>query len=123
MKHPLQLTLAALFTSLLASTSAFAHAFLDHATPGVGATVTSAPAELQLSFTQSIVPAFSGVKLAAESGAKIPASKAALEAGSANTLHVKLTKALAAGTYIVNWHVVSVDTHPTSGTYKFTIAP
>jgi methionine-rich copper-binding protein CopC len=123
MKHSLKLLVTALFASLLATTAALAHAFLDHAVPGVGATVSSAPAELRLSFTQNIVPAFSSVKLAAAGGAIIPTDKAALEAGSANTLHVKLPKALTPGTYIVSWHVVSVDTHPTSGTYKFTIAP
>jgi len=123
MKHRLRLPLAALLATVLASTSAFAHAFLDHATPGVGATVKSAPGELQLSFTQNIVPAFSGVTLKAAGGGEIPVGKATLDTGSANTLQVKLGKALTPGTYIVSWHVVSVDTHPTSGTYKFTIAP
>ncbi|MDR3462131.1 MAG: copper homeostasis periplasmic binding protein CopC [Beijerinckiaceae bacterium] len=122
MKHRLTLPLAALLASILAS-PALAHAFLDHATPGVGATVNSSPGELQLSFTQNLVPAFSGVTLKAASGGEIPVGKATLDAGSANTLHVKLGKALPPGTYFVSWHVVSVDTHPTSGTYKFTIAP
>jgi hypothetical protein len=123
MKHRLTLPLAALLASILASTAAFAHAFLDHATPGVGATINSAPGELQLSFSQNIVPAFSGVTLKTAGGAEIPLGKAMLDAGSANTLHVKLGKALPPGTYFVSWHVVSVDTHPTSGTYKFTITP
>ena len=105
----------------LAATVALAHAFLDHATPGVGATVSSAPGELQLSFTQDIVAALSGVTLAAADGAAVPAAKAV--AGPANTLHVKLGRALGPGSYTVSWHVVSIDTHPTSGKYRFTVGP
>ena len=29
---------------------------------------------------------------------------------------------LTPGTYTVNWHVTSVDTHKTEGNYKFTVA-
>jgi copper resistance protein C len=112
-------TLACVF----AATAAFAHAFLDHAVPGVGATVTASPSELQLSFTQDIVPAFSGVQLATAEGGAIATGKAAIDPGSANTLHVRLAHPLKPGVYTVHWHVVSVDTHPSSGTYKFTVAP
>ena len=38
-------------------------------------------------------------------------------------LHVPLGQKLKAGVYVVSWHVVSVDTHKTSGSYKFTVAP
>ncbi|MGO9682904.1 MAG: copper resistance protein CopC, partial [Beijerinckiaceae bacterium] len=76
-----------------------------------------------LTFTQNIVLAFSGVQIAALGGGAIPAGKPTLDPASPNTLHVRLGHALKPGTYIVSWHVVSVDTHPTSGTYKFTVAP
>jgi len=36
---------------------------------------------------------------------------------------VRLAHPLKPGTYLVSWHVVSVDTHRTSGTYKFTVTP
>jgi len=119
MKHVLTLTAAALAFAF-AATTAFAHAFLDRAVPGVGATVNGAPSELELSFSQDIVPAFSGVTIAVSGGAPVPAGKPTF---SANTIHVRLAHALKPGTYSVSWHVVSVDTHPTSGTYQFTIAP
>ena len=111
----------ALVLGLLAPRPAFAHAFLDHAVPGVGSTVSAAPAELQLSFTQDVVAALSGVRVNTATGAAVAAAKPTSEGGS--TLHVRLSRALAAGTYVVQWHVVSVDTHPTSGTYKFTVSP
>jgi copper resistance protein C len=115
------LMLSAAFVCTLAATPAFAHAFLDHAIPAVGGTVTGSPAELQLTYTENVVLAFSGVGVAAEGGATVPAAKPTL--GPANTLHVRLGHALKPGTYAVSWHVVSVDTHHTQGTYKFTIAP
>jgi copper resistance protein C len=106
-----------------AATAAFAHAFLDHAVPGVGATVSASPAELELSFTQNIVPAFSGVEIASAEGGAVPAAKPVVDSGSPNVMHVRLGQGLKAGVYVVHWHVVSVDTHRTSGSYKFTVAP
>lgn len=103
-----------------ATTTALAHALLDHAVPGVGATVTASPSELQLTFSQEIVPAFSGAEISTAEGAVVATKKAA---GSGNTLHVGLAQPLKPGVYTVSWHVTSVDTHHTSGTYKFTIAP
>ena len=121
MRHLLSFCATATLACTLAATCALAHAFLDHATPGVGATVSSVPGELQLSFTQDIVPALSGVTVSAAGGGAVPTGKAV--AGPANTLHVRLGRALPPGSYTVSWHVVSVDTHPTSGKYRFTIAP
>jgi len=116
-------TIGVLTASVLLATSAFAHAFLDHALPGVGATVSASPSELELTFTQNIVPAFSGVSLAATGGGAIPVGKPIFDPANPSTIHVHLSHALKPGIYIVSWHVVSVDTHPTSGTYQFTIAP
>ena len=104
----------------LAPAVASAHAFLDHAVPGVGSTVSSSPAELQLSFTEDVEVPLSGVKIASAGGGAVAASKAT---GGGAVLHVRLGRSLSPGTYVVTWHVVSVDTHPTSGSYKFTVTP
>ncbi len=121
MKRSSLLIVATCLASLLASTQAFAHAFLNHALPGVGTTIAASPPELQLTFTEDIVAAFSGVRVATAGGTAVPTGKAIV--GPADTLHVRLARALKPGTYVVSWHVVSVDTHHTQGTYKFTIAP
>ncbi len=105
------------------ATAALAHAFLDRAVPGVGATVSGSPGELELSFTQNIVVAFSGVEIAAAGGAAVPTGKPVVDPGSPNIMHVRLGHGLKPGVYIVHWHVVSVDTHRTTGSYKFTVAP
>ncbi|HKH81085.1 MAG TPA: copper homeostasis periplasmic binding protein CopC [Methylovirgula sp.] len=121
MQRLLTLSIAAAFVCALATTAALAHAFLDHAVPAVGGTVNGSPSELQLNFTQNIVLAFSGVHLAAEGGGAVPIGKPTL--GAPNELTVTLGRPLKPGTYVVSWHVVSVDTHHTSGTYRFTVAP
>jgi copper resistance protein C len=121
MQKFLKLLVAATFACACAATVAYAHAFLDKAVPAVGGTVTGSPSELTLSFTQDIVIAFSGVSVAGPGGEAVPVGKPSLAAP--NTMHVHLSRPLKPGTYLVSWHVVSVDTHPTSGTYRFTVAP
>jgi copper resistance protein C len=113
----------ALASALAFAAPAWAHAFLDHAVPSVGSTSRGAPAELSLSFTEKIVPAFSGASLTTAAGASIPTGKARVDPSDAATLHVSVGRKLAPGTYVVHWQVVSADTHRTSGSYKFTIAP
>jgi methionine-rich copper-binding protein CopC len=118
-----KLALAAAFACVLATPTAFAHAFLEQAIPGVGTTVNASPSELVLSFTQNIVLAFSGVQIAAADGVLGPSGRPMLDPAHPNVLHAPLIHPLKPGTYVVSWHVVSVDTHPSKGTYQFTIAP
>jgi methionine-rich copper-binding protein CopC len=95
--------------------AARAHAFLDHASPLVGSTVSTAPHEVSLSFTQSLEPAFSTVTVTDASGAEVSQGKAQV---SGNTMRVGL-KALGPGSYKVRWHALSVDTHTTEGSFAF----
>lgn len=119
----IRILLVAACACAFAATAAWAHAFLDHAVPGVGANVSASPSELELSFTEGVVPAFSGVTIAEVGGGAVQAGKATVDKGRPNVLRVRLGHALKPGVYIVNWHVVSADTHRTSGSYKFTVAP
>jgi methionine-rich copper-binding protein CopC len=114
------LTLAT--TALLALTTAgfaHAHAFLDHAEPRVGSTVPAAPHEVSLSFTQNVEPAFSSVEVNDANGARVDLGKPSISAG---VMRVGL-KPLAPGTYKVHWHVLSVDTHTTEGSFSFHVGP
>jgi copper resistance protein C len=113
--------LAVVMLVCVGAATAFAHAFLDKAVPAVGGTVNGSPSDLELAFTQNIVVAFSGVSLSGPGGEAIAVGKPILAAP--NTLRVHLDHPLKPGTYVVRWHVVSVDTHPTQGNYKFTVAP
>ena len=99
----------------LGTTGARAHAFLDHASPLVGSTVPAAPHELTLSFTQNLEAAFSTVEVFDANGSRVDQGKASI---NGNTMRVAL-KPLPAGTYRVQWHALSVDTHTTQGSFTF----
>ena len=103
---------------LIAPTAVWAHAFLDHADPAVGSTVPAAPAVVHLWFTQQLEPAFSSVTVTDQSGASMNDGPAAIDPSNPSEFDVKLTH-LAAGTYTVKWHVLSVDTHTTEGDFTF----
>jgi methionine-rich copper-binding protein CopC len=100
---------------------AFGHAFLDHAAPPVGSTLSTAPDRVRLWFTQQLEPAFSGIEVDDANGARVDDGKVTLDPNDATSLSVGL-KPLGPGTYTVRWHVVSVDTHRTEGTLTFEIA-
>ena len=122
MHHFLRLLIAVATMSSAAAPSAFAHAFLDHAVPGVGLTVSGAPRELRLYFTQGVVTAFSHVHVLSDAGAAIPARKPVNDPSDQTIIIVRLGRALPPGTYTVSWHVVSVDTHSSQGTFSFTVS-
>jgi methionine-rich copper-binding protein CopC len=123
MQRLLKLLIAAVLSLSFAGTAAFAHAFLDRAIPAVGSTVSGAPSELRLAFSQGLVAAFAGVRIATAEGAQVSAGKPTLDAADPTVLHVRLGQALKPGAYKVTWHVVSVDTHRTEGSYTFTVTP
>jgi methionine-rich copper-binding protein CopC len=103
--------------AVMAGTAAEAHAFLDHAEPRVGSTVPTAPRELSLSFTQKLEPAFSSVEVSDANGARVDLGKPSV---SASVMRIGL-KQLSAGTYRVRWHVLSVDTHTSEGSFTFQV--
>jgi hypothetical protein len=116
------MTLAVGAVALCATAAAQAHAFLDHASPAVGSSVQASPPVVTLWFTQDLEPAFSGVTVTNEAGQRVDLGNAQIPQGSPAELEIGL-KPLTPGTYLVSWHVVSVDTHPTEGTFTFEIKP
>jgi methionine-rich copper-binding protein CopC len=101
----------------LAPVAARAHAFLDHASPLVGSTVSAAPHEVVLTFTQNLEPAFSTAQVTDSGGARVDQGKAQV---SGSTMTVGL-KSIGPGSYKVHWHALSVDTHTTEGAFTFTV--
>jgi methionine-rich copper-binding protein CopC len=116
----LTIAFAGAFAWLFAAAPATAHAFLDHADPRVGSTVSQAPGSVRLWFTETLEPAFSRVHVLDASGKEVDANDAHVDGSDATLLTVTLP-ALAPGTYRVQWRVVSVDTHVTEGDYTFEI--
>jgi methionine-rich copper-binding protein CopC len=106
---------------------ALAHAFLTRASPAVGSTVHALPAEITLSFTEGVEPAFCQVQVVAPGGDRIDSGSLHVDAGAPAVLHVALKAPPAGGAgvgdYKVVWRAVSVDTHTTSGDFTFKVAP
>ena len=97
-----------------------AHAFLDHASPAVGSVVPTAPAAITLWFTQDLEPAFSTVTVTNQAGQRVDRGNQHVPPGQSAVLQVGLPS-LPPGTYTVNWRVISVDTHPTQGSFTFQV--
>ena len=96
---------------------AVAHAFLDHAEPRVGNKVATPPREVTLWFTQKLEPAFSSMTVTNTAGQRVDTGKPRV---SGNQMSVSVRSG-GAGTYRVNWRVLSVDTHTTDGNFTFQV--
>lgn len=114
---------AAILALLLAwAPPASAHALLRAANPAVGSVVHEAPASLAIEYSEGVEPSFSRVEVHDASGARVDAGTLATAPDSNKRVLVKL-KHLPPGEYRVEWHVTSVDTHRTEGSFSFTVAP
>jgi methionine-rich copper-binding protein CopC len=99
---------------------AFAHAFLERASPAVGSEVAASPPEVSISFTEGVEPLFSKIEVNSPDGTAIETGKPHVAPGNERRLIVTIPE-LPPGTYTVIWHATSVDTHKTEGSYKFTV--
>jgi len=115
-----------LAAGLLTAATANAHPALVQTTPAANAT-TAAPARIELRFSERLVEAFSGADLLTVDmpGMKMdkPSKEAATAAIGADGMTLILTpaKPLPAGTYRVDYHVVSTDTHRVTGSFTFRV--
>jgi len=123
MARNLTLPLAASLAFVVAASTAFAHAQLQKAEPAVGGTVAGSPKEIRLKFSEGVEPRFSSIALADDKGAVEPLGKPSLDPADNGTLVATVSQALKPGVYKVTWRAVSVDTHKTTGSFSFTVAP
>jgi copper resistance protein C len=115
-----RIILSFFFIVLTGSARLEAHAFLEHAEPGVGSTVQTSPNEVRIRFTENIEPAFSSIQVFDASNRQVDKRDVHLDRSDHALLHVSLPR-LGAGTYKVVWRVVSVDTHTTNGSFMFRV--
>jgi methionine-rich copper-binding protein CopC len=108
---------------LAMSGQAMAHAHLTAATPAIAGIVAASPTELDLKFSEAINLKFSDVKVTSPDGTSIATGTVSLPKDDESTLIVPVPATLAAGTYTVDWHVLSKDGHKTHGSYRFTVKP
>lgn len=109
----------ALLTSLLGAQAALAHAHLKSTTPAADSTV-AAPADLRLVFSEGVEATFTKVSLSKD-GTEVAVKGLETPDKDKKTLVVTPAAPLAAGTYKVEWHTISVDTHKSAGSYSFKV--
>jgi methionine-rich copper-binding protein CopC len=99
---------------------ASAHAFLDKASPPVGARVAVAPSEVRLSFSEPLETTFCTVTVTGPPGS----GGAGPPNGDPRDRRILITPLRAPtppGRYLVHWRVVSVDSHVTQGDFQFEV--
>ena len=104
-----------LLSLTLSAAAAHAHASLAHANPSAGSTMSVAPHEVILTFTESLEAAFSKLTVIDANGTEVSQGKAQVHD---DTMRINL-KPLNAGIYKVNWRAVSTDAHKIEGSFTF----
>lgn len=115
--------IAVSFGSLLWShvtqATAWAHAYPASSSPEDGVVVGNPPREVVIRFTEGVELEFSRIEVKSTRGDVVSQGK--VRRVAADTLAVDI-KPLAPGAYIVEWQVLSVDTHVTDGALRFTVS-
>jgi methionine-rich copper-binding protein CopC len=97
-----------------------AHAFLDHAEPGVGSVVPAAPSVIKIWFTRRVKPDESTIAIFDVAGHEIKAGMVRLDPDDPTLLSVTVPS-MAVGTYKVAWKAVCFDSHVTHGSFTFEV--
>jgi methionine-rich copper-binding protein CopC len=113
-------SVAAAAAIALVPAMAFAHGKLESAAPAAGSTVDAAPDALRLTFNEDLESTFSTIKVTDASGAPVGKEKAKVDPSNRRVLTLAVPK-LSAGSYSVQWAVMTEDAHKTKGTYTFKV--
>jgi copper resistance protein C len=93
------------------------------AMPAARSTVAVPPSEIRLSFSDGVEVQFSSNTLMDDRNSTIATEPPIVDPGNQKILVIKLKKLLNRGSYRVNWRIVSVDSHRTSGSFCFVVKP
>ncbi|MFF0588755.1 copper resistance CopC/CopD family protein [Streptomyces sp. NPDC003781] len=113
------LLLTAACALLAGAGPAAAHAALTGSDPREGAVVDKAPAQVSLTFSESVSMDDDSLRVLDPKGKRVDSGKPSGTGGT--TYSVKLHAGLPDGTYTVTYQVVSADSHPVSGAYTFSV--
>lgn len=110
-----------LLLGAMAAMQASAHAQLQCSNPKADSTVV-APKVIHLTFTEGVEESLTKVDLSL-AGKPVELDSVVTDPGNKKNLVVMPSMPLRPGVYELKWHAVSVDTHASDGSYKFTIRP
>jgi copper resistance protein C len=102
--------------------AAFAHAFVQRASPAANSNLPTAPPAVTIIFTEGVEPGFSTIEVRDSHDVRVDNSDLHPVGRTGRQLSVSLPK-LPAGKYTVIWHATSIDTHKTEGRFAFSVSP
>ena len=120
MKTRIALSLAAAaLVALVVAATVQAHAELIATTPPDGAVLREAPRGVVLRFDEPLESSFATVEVRDPFGRRVDDRQ--LARVDPRTLKAPISRSLSRGTYRVDWHVVSEDSHPIGGSFTFSV--
>jgi methionine-rich copper-binding protein CopC len=112
--------------SLLALRSAYAHAAYERSEPGAGSLVSTAPARVDIWFTQDMFrrQGENWIRVSGPDGAEVQSGESAIDDDDRRHMSVALAGDLEPGEYTVTWRTLSSeDGDSEEGTFSFTFDP
>ncbi|MEV4478950.1 copper resistance CopC/CopD family protein [Micromonospora coxensis] len=103
---------------LLPATPASAHAVLVSSSPVASAVVPEAPAEVVLTFSESVRKVTGKIRVIAPDGSRADRGEPTFEGA---VVTVPVDRAGPRGTYLVSYRVISADSHPVSGAFTYSV--
>jgi len=103
------------------ASAASAHAVLTSVTPRAGSIVAAAPAQVTLRFDEPVAVTPSAIHVYDDRLKRVDQGSAGRITGRSDTVGVHLKPGLPAGTYTVTFRVISDDSHPVAGEYRFSV--
>jgi copper resistance protein C len=116
------LVIALALAGALIPARTWAHAQHGTAMPAARSTVAVPPSGIRLSFSDGVEVRFSS-KTLMDDRSTIATEPPIVDPGNQKISVIKLKKLLNRGSYRVNWRIVSVDSHRTSGSFCFVVKP
>jgi copper transport protein len=100
------------------ATPAAAHAALVGSSPGQGSVVAQAPSQVVLTFTEGVTPVTGKVHVIAPDGSQADTGD---PRASGDQLIIPLKPNGPQGTFLVNYRVLSADSHPVGGAFIYSV--
>jgi copper transport protein len=112
---------AGLIAAMAAALPASAHALLVKSIPEANASLPTAPAQVEIYFSESVEPSFSTIRVLDSNGSAVDNGDVRLDPADDTHLSVSL-RSLPDGVYTVTWRALSLsDGHVTTGSFPFAV--
>jgi copper transport protein len=113
--------LGALSVLFATAAAASAHAYLQTSVPGQGTVLKLSPPQVTLHFSEQVGTALGDIKVLDATGKNVAMGDLVHPFNEGTDLAVQVQPSLPDGTYLVVWRVVSDDSHPTAGSFSFSV--